>query len=168
MELGATICTYKKPKCLLCPVATGAALMLGARKKVFRRRRKPSPGSTFARNFIASSMSTVGCFFANAKRASGARVFGTYWRKRRRRQGRRSGELIGEIQSKHIVTRHKITRLTKVWRVEPWKIRGQKRYKKGMAKLGLWSAHENNEAWVSGGEYKWITPFDLKSLSARL
>jgi A/G-specific adenine glycosylase len=147
MELGATVCTYKKPKCLLCPVASTCRAHAAGIEETFPPKKKPKTWLD-VREELHCVVSEDGRVLLR-KREKGE------WR-----AGlwdlladvvtdgipgdRKSYELIGEIQSKHIVTRHKITRLTKVWRLKKYN--------------GTWSAAENNDSGLNQG-LKWIDPF---------
>jgi A/G-specific adenine glycosylase len=151
MELGATVCTYKKPKCLLCPVASGCRAHAAGEEEKFPPKKK-------AKTWL-DVREELHCIVGDDGRVL----------LRKREKGEwRAGlwdlmgdplaeiqeplELIGEIESKHIVTRHKITRLTKVWRAtKPDKNPGKSGAK-------LWSVHDSTS--TGGSELKWINPFE--------
>jgi len=134
MELGATVCTYKKPKCLLCPVSSGCRARAAGTEESFPPKKKPKIWLD-VREELHCVVSEDGRVLLR-KREKGEWRAGL-WDLLADVDG--SHELIGEIQSKHIVTRHKITRLTKVWRAKNWK------------------AAEDNGAGLS--QLKWINPF---------
>jgi A/G-specific adenine glycosylase len=157
MELGATICTYKKPKCLLCPVASGCRAHAQGVEENFPPKKKAKTWLD-VREELHCVVGDDGRVLLR-KREKGEWRAGL-WDLMGDVAGNRNGnaagnstgdlaslELIGEIESKHIVTRHKITRLTKVWRAKH-----------------AWSAQESTSIGGSHSElrseYKWINPFE--------
>jgi A/G-specific adenine glycosylase len=115
MELGATVCSPKKPKCLLCPLVELCRAHQASEEERFPTKKKPKEWLEVKEE--------VHCFIDREGRV--------LLRQRNKGEWRAGlwdllGEqpqdfksiYIGEVKSKHIVTRHKISRLTKIWRVE--------------------------------------------------
>jgi A/G-specific adenine glycosylase len=120
MELGATVCTPKKPKCLLCPIAKLCRAHEFSEEEAFPPKKKP-------KQWI-EKIETVHCLLD----ARGKKM----WLERRKPGEWRAGlwdfpsqpiakslgfggaRRIGTVESRHIVTRHKIVRTTHVWQLE--------------------------------------------------
>ena len=135
MELGATVCTYRKPKCMVCPLSKECQALLKDDVEKFPPAKKPK--------VWISVREELHCVIDQAGRVL----------LRRREKGEwRAGlwdllgakpkgfalEKIGFVDSKHVVTRHKILRTTHVWKT------------KGALKLQV--AEKSDTLWVVGGE----------------
>ena len=115
MELGARVCTPRRPACLLCPLAPVCRAHLRGDEEAFPPRKKP-------KEWIERT-EEVHCLFDREGRMLLARREAGQWR---------AGlwdfpeavpdpapEWVGQVESRHVVTRHKIRRVTQVWRVRP-------------------------------------------------
>jgi len=180
MELGATICTYKKPKCLLCPVASGCRAHAQGLEESFPPKKKAKTWLD-VREELHCVVGDDGRVLLR-KREKGewrAGLWDLMGDVAENVAGNSTGdlaslELIGEIESKHIVTRHKITRLTKVWRVKKTGGKATEKTPRGKTQKAavsaepVWSEHESTSTGGSdselrpkeGSEYKWINPFE--------
>jgi len=111
MELGATTCTYRNPKCLLCPIQKSCKSFATQAQESFPPKKKPKQWVTIEEK--------LHCILNDRGQVL----------LRRRREGewraglwdllpdapREGVEKLGEVESKHVVTRHKISRKTVVW-----------------------------------------------------
>jgi A/G-specific adenine glycosylase len=115
MELGATICTPRKPKCLLCPMT---AL---CRSHAFGTEENYPPKKK-AKKWLELE-EKLNCYIDPSGRVLVQRRETGQWRAGLWDLPSDSdysvlgGELVGEVKSKHVVTRHKITRITKIWKL---------------------------------------------------
>ena len=115
MELGATVCTPKKPKCLLCPLAQACRAHARGEEKSFPPKKKPKQWLE-VREELHCLIDETGRVLLR-QRAKGEWRAGLWDLLGELRRGLGQPlKFMGEIHSKHIVTRHKITRTTKVWR----------------------------------------------------
>jgi A/G-specific adenine glycosylase len=136
MELGALICQPRKPACGRCPVVAICRAHQFGDVESFPPRKPKKPW--------IKVFEEVHCTFNQQNQVLVVRQPLGGWRAGlwdlpvERSLGAR-GEALGRVQTQHVVTRHKITRVAQVWRV------------KGLA------AAEN--AGVSQTE-RWIDPFD--------
>jgi A/G-specific adenine glycosylase len=115
MELGATVCTPKKPKCLLCPVSLACRAHAAGEEESFPPKKKKKTWLE-VREELHCWINEQGKVLLR-KRSAGEWRAGLWDLPAETPDG---GKLIGEIHSKHIVTRHKITRSTKIWRLKKW------------------------------------------------
>lgn len=135
MELGATLCTPRAPKCELCPIANKCQARSAREQLNYPERKRP-------KQWVQVSEQCV-CV-VNAR--------GQVLVRQRRPNEWRAGlwdlpfeddsvamqglERVGEIESRHIVTRHKIIRRTHVFRApEAWAASGPNPSDKGFAWL---------------------------------
>ncbi|MDR3608405.1 MAG: A/G-specific adenine glycosylase [Oligoflexia bacterium] len=113
MELGATLCSPRKPKCLLCPLASICRARKQDAQENYPPRKKPKEWIEVREE--------VHCVFDGRGRMLLHRRAKGQWR---------AGlwdfsetlpspglERLGAIERKLVVTRHKITRIAHVWRV---------------------------------------------------
>ncbi|MCC7440735.1 MAG: A/G-specific adenine glycosylase [Bdellovibrionales bacterium] len=113
MELGATLCSPRSPKCGACPLAEGCAARAAGDMEAFPPK-KPRKEWLVVRE--------VAHCLVNHE--------GRVWLERRPEGQWRAGlwdlplslpqmstELLGEIETRYVVTRHKVTRLTRVYRL---------------------------------------------------
>ena len=121
MELGAVVCTPKSPKCGVCPVAAFCRARATDQVDSF-------PPAKAKKAWLEVQEQLVALFDSRGEKV--------LMRKRARGEWRaglwdfpeakdlvvkkwiKQGELLGDIESKHVVTRHKITRTTKVITLE--------------------------------------------------
>jgi A/G-specific adenine glycosylase len=110
MELGATICTPKKPACLLCPIAGECeARRAGVQEAYPEKKKRPE--------WIAVDEKRVALVDLRAQKVLLVQAAAGAWR-----AGLwdfpetrvRAGKPLGTIESKHVVTRHKILRSLEV------------------------------------------------------
>lgn len=120
MELGATVCSPKKPKCGVCPLAELCEAHAAGEEESFPPKKKP-------KEWLAVSEKLQCCIDSSGRVLVRLREKGEWraglWDLPSKLPAELKPELIGEVESKHVVTRHKITRTTKVWLVpkRPWK-----------------------------------------------
>jgi A/G-specific adenine glycosylase len=116
MELGATVCTPKKPKCLLCPIATMCRAHQHSEEESFPPKKKPKEW--------LSVKEEVHCIFDSkgrmllALRGRGEWRAGLWDFPEESPFAKTKLIRIGKVESKLIVTRHKITRTAHVWRMK--------------------------------------------------
>jgi A/G-specific adenine glycosylase len=131
MELGATICTPKKPACLLCPIAGECeARRAGAQEEYPEKKKRPE--------WIAVDEKRVALVDLRAEKVLLVQAAAGAWR-----AGLwdfpetrvRAGKPLGTIESKHVVTRHKIVRSLEVIAVKASAVKD--------------GAGESRERWVS-------------------
>lgn len=113
MELGATVCSPKAPRCEDCPVTDACAARLANRATEYPPRRKP-------KEWIAVE-EELHCVLDGKGRVLVRLRESGEWRaglwdlvERKPARARR----LGSVESRHIVTRHKIVRTTQVWRLD--------------------------------------------------
>ncbi len=156
MELGATVCSPKKPKCLLCPVSSACRAHAEGIEESFPPKKKPKTWLD-VREELHCVIDEQGRVLLR-KRAPGE------WRaglwdllgdispsslasspQSSPPSSLPSAKFVGEIHSKHIVTRHKITRTTKIWKL----------------KAAQWTAAEaglSQSAGASSDQFRWVSP----------
>ena len=137
MELGATVCTPKNPKCQLCPLSELCRAFLASETERFPPKKKPKEWLEI-QEALHCYIDEVGRVLVR-KREAGEWRAGLWDLLGDKLEEKAS--FVGEIKSKHIVTRHKITRTTKVWRI----------------KNSVWKASEAET--VSKTALKWINAF---------
>jgi A/G-specific adenine glycosylase len=139
MELGATICTFRSPKCLLCPVQDHCEAHREGEEVLYPPKKKPKEWLSI-REELFCFVSPEGRVFVEM-RVPGQWRAGLFDLPLGQEFSKKEAIHIGQIESKHIVTRHKITRTTQVWRLK---------------RLALGAA-ETRE--TSGRSTLWINPF---------
>ncbi len=118
MELGATFCSPKKPQCGLCPLGDLCRARALDEVEAFPPRKKP-------KQWVAVREECDALFDAAGRvlvrlRAPGEWRAGLWDLPESPAQAGVTPtprEALGQVESRHVVTRHKITRLTRVWRV---------------------------------------------------
>jgi A/G-specific adenine glycosylase len=116
MELGATVCTPKKPKCLLCPVASVCRAHQHSEEEAYPPKKK--------RKEWLDVREEVHCVFdSKGKMLLSLRLPGEWraglWDFPEEAPLAKSRLLrIGKLESKLIVTRHRITRTAHVWKAK--------------------------------------------------
>jgi A/G-specific adenine glycosylase len=115
MELGATICTPKNPKCELCPISKGcAAFKTGTVLKYPEKKKRAAKVRVEERRhaWLITGKSPQILF---------SRIPEGQWRAGLwdlPPQAPKKGKRIGRVESKHIVTNHEIIRTTEVWELQ--------------------------------------------------
>ncbi|MFL5815879.1 MAG: A/G-specific adenine glycosylase [Bdellovibrionia bacterium] len=113
MELGATVCTPKKPKCLLCPIASMCRAHQNSEEEAYPPKKKP-------KEWLAVK-EEVHCIFDSkgrmllALRRPGEWRAGLWDFPEESPVAKTKLARVGKVESKLIVTRHKITRTAHVW-----------------------------------------------------
>jgi A/G-specific adenine glycosylase len=114
MELGATLCSPKNPKCLLCPLSSFCEAHRNSEEDQFPPKKKPKQWIDVKEE--------LHCFINSEGRVLLRQRNAGEWRAGLWDLLAEAPALkyayIGEIKSKHIVTRHKISRTTKIWKAK--------------------------------------------------
>ncbi len=125
MELGAIFCTPKSPKCLLCPLASACDARKEGDPEAYPPRKAPKKWLA-VEELMLCAIDEKGRVLLRLREAGEWRAglwdfperakahLGAAGSARERKKG---AELLGEIETQHVVTRHKIRRKTEVWRV---------------------------------------------------
>jgi adenine-specific DNA glycosylase len=126
MELGATVCTPRKPRCLLCPLRESCRAFAAGDAESFPPK-KAKKQWVSVRERAVCAVDERGWVLL-AKRAAGQWRAGLWdlpesWDAASAAAGVTPAmpaviEELGEVETRHVVTRHKITRATQVVRVE--------------------------------------------------
>jgi A/G-specific adenine glycosylase len=150
MELGATICVPKKPRCLLCPVTDLCRAYCRGEQDAYPPKKKPKTWVQVKEN-LHCLLNDRGEVLLR-KRGSGEWRAGLWDLLEESPNGiYAKSKLLGEVETRHVVTRHKISRVTQVWRLP--KARSP----------GLLGAAESAEAGVSQksaqsqDELRWVS-----------
>jgi A/G-specific adenine glycosylase len=137
MELGATVCTFRNPKCLVCPLQDHCEAHAVNEEVLYPPKKKPKEWLNI-REELHCVISPDGQVLVQM-RAQGEWRAGLFDLPV---EFSKTGAVhVGEIESKHIVTRHKIVRKTQVWRL----------------KKMIWTAAEEGER--ASQKMQWISPF---------
>jgi A/G-specific adenine glycosylase len=143
MELGATICTPRQPKCLLCPIRKGCRAHLAGEEESFPPKKKRKEWIEI-REELHCLISDEGKILVKLREKGEWRagLYDLMVSAPRELDLPDLGKaiLVGTVESRHVVTRHKITRKTSVWRVK---------------RSRMLRASEEGDA-LDG---RWITPF---------
>jgi A/G-specific adenine glycosylase len=115
MELGATVCVPRQPRCLLCPVASHC------------RGREQGDAAAYPppkkRKEWIEVREQVHCWLDPRGRVLLRKREPGEWRAGlwdlMDEKPARGAKLLGEFETKYVVTRHRVRRETKVWRVKP-------------------------------------------------
>ncbi|MBC7690787.1 MAG: A/G-specific adenine glycosylase [Methylotenera sp.] len=124
MELGATVCTPRKPMCMLCPVSTVCQAFRQGDVENFPPKKKPKEWIKVQEQ-LHCLMDSEGRVLLR-KREKGEWRAGLWdlLDDLSPRFTSKDYEKIGFVDSKHVVTRHKIQRTTHVWKLK--KVPGEK------------------------------------------
>ncbi len=141
MELGATTCSVRAPKCLLCPLQEICRASAGGEAEQFPPKKK--------RKVWIEVAEELHCFLDGEGRCLVRRREKGEWRAGLWdlldvRGSEREWKKLGTVESRHVVTRHKISRKTHVW--------VSSKAKKASAG---WSAAEN--ASHDASSTKWVS-----------
>jgi A/G-specific adenine glycosylase len=120
MELGATLCSPRKPKCLLCPLAGVCRAHRTLLQEAYPPKKKPKVWIQLAEE-VHCLLNDQGQMLLHQRGAgewraglwdfSSAAPVSLGW-------AARDLEKVGQVERKLIVTRHKITRTAHVWRLK--------------------------------------------------
>ncbi len=162
MELGATICTPRKPKCALCPVQAICRAAREGDAEAFPPR-KPAKEWLKVREQDVCVISDEGLVYVE-QRPPGAWRAGLW--DLPENAPSEFGDLgacewLGEVVSQHVVTRHKITRVTKVYRACVDQGRGERGKERSAEAANFsekWAAAEPGFSEKSRAEGVWVDP----------
>lgn len=114
MELGATVCTPKKPLCGICPLADICRAQHRQQVDLYPPKKKPKQWIQIQEE--------VHCVIQGEKILVRKRMKGEWraglWDMVEKKPEDLSLTSLGEIETKHIVTRHRIQRTTQIWKVK--------------------------------------------------
>ncbi len=116
MELGATVCSPRKPRCLLCPVREDCRAFAAGDAESFPPKKAPKQWVQ-VRERVFCLVDREGRVLLE-KRGEGKWRAGLWDFPERMPAGARLGAELGDVETRHVVTRHKITRVTRVARVK--------------------------------------------------
>jgi A/G-specific adenine glycosylase len=123
MELGATVCSPKRPKCLLCPLASVCRAREHGDMEAFPPKKKPKTWIE-VREELHCLLDGEGRLLL---RKRGSEEWRTgLWDLLDDKPSPKLGKILklGSVNTKHVVTRHKITRTTHVWKLAATTQRG--------------------------------------------
>lgn len=118
MELGATVCTPKKPTCLLCPVRGDCAAFADQSVEAYPEKKKRAAWVELREERIVLVDLSRGKVYLE-KTAPGEWRAGL-WDFPAKQAGRKNpvaGAPFAEIETNHVVTHHKITRVLRVFAI---------------------------------------------------
>ncbi len=120
MELGALICTPKNPACSRCPVAGICRARAAGEQESYPPKKKPKQWIEL-REEVHCVFSSDGRVLVRQRKPGEWRS--GLWDFPERLEALVSGAQLvslGEVESRHVVTRHRIERKTRVWRLRSW------------------------------------------------
>ncbi len=127
MELGATLCTPKKPRCEICPLQEICRAFLTGEQNFFPPK-KPSKIWISVEENLHCVISVSGKVLLEQRK-------GGQWRAglwdllvKNPQKLFSQPQLLGKVETRHTVTRHKIQRLTQVWRLSEPVIESEMRW----------------------------------------
>jgi adenine-specific DNA glycosylase len=140
MELGAIICSPKKPKCGVCPLNALCSAHDDGVEESYPERKKPKEWLQVREELhcVVNSKNQV----LLRQRAKGEWRAGLWDLLEKKPTGLGQLEKVGEIETRHVVTRHKITRLTHVWKVKAQKLIAAERASEKAAEQTKWVSIE--------------------------
>lgn len=114
MELGATVCSPRRPRCEACPLSRLCRARAAGDAESFPPARP--------RKKWLEVREELHCLLAGdrvllRRRAAGEWRAGLWDLPAEAPVG---AELVGSVQTRHVVTRHKVARVTRVWRARAW------------------------------------------------
>ncbi len=117
MELGATVCTPKKPKCLLCPIATICRAHQMSEEEAYPPKKKRKEWLE-VREEVHCIFDAKGRMLLSLRRPGEWRA-GLWDFPEESPFAKTKLTRVGKVESKLIVTRHRITRTAYVWKAKP-------------------------------------------------
>jgi len=123
MELGALVCTFRNPRCGDCPVSSTCVALAQGKAEAF-------PGKKAAKEWIRIEEVRHAWVFEDgsgkrmilARRQRSGEWRAGLWDFPAEKPGVGHAREIGEVRTRHVVTRHKIERLTQIWRVRSMEV----------------------------------------------
>jgi A/G-specific adenine glycosylase len=117
MELGATVCTPKNPKCTICPLTSMCRAFAEGDAPAYPAPKKPKEWIT-VREKVHCYLDDRGRVLLTKREAGEWRA--GLWDFQRSPILSVEGRVthLGTIETKYVVTRHKVSRQTEVWRVK--------------------------------------------------
>jgi A/G-specific adenine glycosylase len=117
MELGATVCIPRNPRCLICPLMEICRAYQSKEQDSYPPKKKPKQWVA-VKEHLHCAVNETGEVLLR-RRSEGEWRAGLWDLLDQKPQSLKSKPLLlGKIESRHIVTRHKIQRSTEVWRVK--------------------------------------------------
>ncbi|MGZ3696944.1 MAG: A/G-specific adenine glycosylase [Bdellovibrionota bacterium] len=116
MELGATVCTFRAPKCEVCPVAHACRARAMGTPEAFPPKKKKKVWLVVQEELHCVIREKDGRVLLR-QREDGE------WRKGLwdlTSEAPSGARLLGEVETRYVVTRHKVSRRTQVWRAPTW------------------------------------------------
>jgi A/G-specific adenine glycosylase len=110
MELGAMTCTFRKPKCFVCPLKSTCLAHASGKEEAYPPKKKPKQWVQVNEELHCLTDGRGRVYLR--RRALGEWRAGLWDLLDTKPRG---AKLLGSFESRHIVTRHKITRVTHVW-----------------------------------------------------
>jgi A/G-specific adenine glycosylase len=160
MELGATTCTPRKPLCAFCPLTEICRARVEGEQETYPPRKAPKEWLQ-VREELHCVLDERGDRVLVRRREAGEWRAGlwdlpalTAADRAAAAPGGAKLELLGSLETKHVVTRHKVTRVTKVWRVVKTRGRAKAAVVKipGVKERGLLMAAEGARLGVGSGD----------------
>lgn len=111
MELGATTCTPRKPLCVFCPLKDICGAFEAGEQEAYPPKKKPKVWLK-VREELHCVLDGRGRVLLRQREAGEWRA--GLWDLLSKAPGKKL-ERLGTVETKHVVTRHKISRLTHVW-----------------------------------------------------
>lgn len=137
MELGATVCVPRGPVCPLCPLSGICRARQGGEVDAYPPRKK-APARVEIREEVHCVLDREGRMLLEKRPAGKWRAGLWDFPESGPPVPLHSAARVGRVESRHVVTRHEITRVTHVWRVREMRL----------------SASERRVDWP--GERRWV------------
>jgi A/G-specific adenine glycosylase len=116
MELGATLCTPKKPKCLICPISSLCKAAAWGEQESYPPKKAP-------RKWLRVE-EELHCWISEAGKVLLRKRQAHEWRaglwdlvETQPQEVHQKQAFVGSVETKYVVTRHKVNRLTNIWKV---------------------------------------------------
>lgn len=116
MELGATICTPKKPKCLLCPISPLCKAAATGEQESYPPKKAPKKWLQVQEE-LHCWMTESGKVLLRKRQANEWRAGLWDLIEAQPQETQPKLNFLGSVETKYVVTRHKVKRLTKIWKV---------------------------------------------------
>jgi A/G-specific adenine glycosylase len=116
MEIGATTCTPRKPRCELCPLKAICRAQAAGDAESYPPRKKPKQWLKVDEELhcVLDGQGRV----LVVKRAPGEWRAGLWDLPRQTDFGSKELESLGTVETRYVVTRHKVSRVARVWRLK--------------------------------------------------
>lgn len=140
MELGATVCTPKKPACLLCPIRAECAAFADGAVEAYPEKKKRAAWVEIAEERVALLDPRAAKVYVE-KVSAGEWRAGLWDFPAAAPKGMKLARAaLGAVETKHVVTRHKITRKLRIFEA-----RADRLPSDGRTVQGRWISLENPE-----------------------